>query len=98
MEILTGYGTVTVPDGAVVATIGNFDGVHIGHQALIAETRAEADRRGLSAAVVTFDPHPLRVLAPERAPKMILTRRQKIEIPAQPTISSPEPAIDPPIL
>ena len=80
MEILTGYGTVTVPDGAVVATIGNFDGVHIGHQALIAEVRAEADRRGLPAAVVTFDPHPLRVLAPERAPKMILTRRQKIEI------------------
>jgi len=80
MEILTGYGTVTVPDGAVVATIGNFDGVHIGHQALIAQVRAEADRRGLAAAVVTFDPHPLRVLAPERAPQMILTRRQKIEI------------------
>lgn len=80
MEILTGYGTVTVPRGPVVATIGNFDGVHIGHQALIAEVRAEADRRGLAAAVVTFDPHPLRVLAPERAPKMILTRRQKIEV------------------
>lgn len=80
MEILTGYGTVTVPESAVVATIGNFDGVHIGHQRLIAEVRAEADARGLPAAVVTFDPHPLRVLAPERAPKMILTRRQKIEI------------------
>ena len=80
MEILTGYGTLTVPDSAVVATIGNFDGVHVGHQKLIAEVRAEADRRHLPAAVVTFDPHPLSVLAPERAPKMILTRRQKIEI------------------
>jgi riboflavin kinase/FMN adenylyltransferase len=80
MEILTGYGTIASPRGPVVATIGNFDGVHLGHQSLLAELRAEADRRALPAAVVTFDPHPLRVIAPERAPKMILTRRQKIEI------------------
>ena len=80
MEIVTGYGTVTVPQSAVVATIGNFDGLHLGHQSLIAEVREEARRRALPAAVVTFDPHPLRVLAPERAPRMILTRRQKIEI------------------
>src|SRR5262249_26384010 len=80
MEILTGYGTVTVPRGPVAAPIGNCAGVHTGHRALIAEARAEAARRGLAAAVVTFDPHPLRVLAPERAPKMILPRRQKIEV------------------
>ena len=80
MEILTGYGALAPPPGPVVATIGNFDGVHLGHQSLIAEVRADATRRGIPAAVVTFDPHPLRVLAPDRAPKMILTRRQKIEI------------------
>lgn len=80
MEIVTGYGNIASPVAPVVATIGNFDGVHLGHQALIAEVRAEADARGLQAAVVTFDPHPLRVLAPEHAPRMILTRRQKIEI------------------
>ncbi len=80
MEILSGYGTIVTPQGPVVATIGNFDGVHLGHRSLIDEVRAEASRRGLPAAVVTFDPHPLRVLAPEKAPRMILTRRQKIEI------------------
>ena len=80
MEILSGYGAIVTPTGPVVATVGNFDGVHLGHQRLIGEVRAEASRRGLPAAVVTFDPHPLRVLAPERAPRMILTRRQKIEI------------------
>ena len=80
MEIVTGYGGLASPEGPLAATIGNFDGVHLGHQALIARARSEARSRGLSAAVVTFDPHPLRVLAPERAPKMILTRRQRIEI------------------
>lgn len=80
MEILSGYGTITTPSGPVVATIGNFDGVHLGHQRLLAQVRSEARQRGLPAAVVTFDPHPLRVLAPEHAPQMILTRRQKIEI------------------
>ena len=80
MEILTGFGNLTSPRGPLVATIGNFDGLHRGHQVLFREVRAEADRRGLDAAAVTFDPHPLRVLDPAHAPKMILTRRQKIEI------------------
>lgn len=80
MEILSGYGQIVTQEGPVAATIGNFDGVHLGHQMLLAEARAEATRRQIPAAVVTFDPHPLRILAPERAPRMILTRRQKIEI------------------
>lgn len=80
MEILTGFGNLASLETSVVATIGNFDGVHLGHQALFSEVRAEAVRRGFLSAAVTFDPHPLRVLAPDHAPKMILTRRQKIEI------------------
>ena len=39
-------------------TIGNFDGVHLGHQAVLAELRAQADRRGLPTCVLTFEPHP----------------------------------------
>ncbi len=54
-----------------VATFGNFDGVHRGHQGVIATLRGEAARRGLPAVVVTFDPHPVRVLHPERAPELI---------------------------
>jgi riboflavin kinase/FMN adenylyltransferase len=80
MEIVTGFGNLASPDRPVVATIGNFDGLHLGHQALLAQVVGEAARRGLHASVVTFNPHPLRVLAPDRAPKMILTRRQKIEL------------------
>ncbi len=54
-----------------VATFGNFDGVHRGHQAVIARVRAEGERRGIPSVVVTFDPHPVRVLHPERAPELI---------------------------
>src|SRR4051794_8782656 len=50
--------------GAV--SVGNFDGVHRGHAALISELRQQANKIGGPAVVVTFDPHPLRLLAPER--------------------------------
>lgn len=51
-----------------VVTIGNFDGVHLGHRHLIACARAEADERGITVVAVTFDPHPMAVLRPEHAP------------------------------
>src|SRR5262245_16124868 len=50
--------------GAV--TIGNFDGVHLGHASLLGELRRQADQVGGPAVVVTFDPHPLRLLRPEQ--------------------------------
>lgn len=56
--------------GAVVA-IGNFDGVHLGHRAVLSQARALADARGLTCLVLTFDPHPSAVLG--RTPKPILT-------------------------
>ncbi|HEY1099645.1 MAG TPA: riboflavin biosynthesis protein RibF, partial [Myxococcota bacterium] len=62
--------------GAVVA-IGNFDGLHRGHQALFAATRALAKHKGVAAGVVTFDPHPVRVLAPHLAPPLILRDDEK---------------------
>ncbi len=54
-------------------TIGNFDGVHIGHQHLLRNTRDFAKRMGVSATVLTFDPHPSRVVAPERTPRLLTT-------------------------
>ena len=62
-----------VPDGlgATVVTIGNFDGVHRGHRAVIDRARAAADERGLPLVAVTFDPHPMAVLRPEHAPSML---------------------------
>ncbi len=54
--------------GRTVVVIGNFDGVHLGHQHVIHEARAEADAERLSVVAVTFDPHPMAVLRPEHAP------------------------------
>jgi riboflavin kinase/FMN adenylyltransferase len=61
-------------------TVGNFDGVHRGHQALVAATLDAARPQGGTAVVLTFDPHPSHVLSPHRAPEAILTVEQKAEI------------------
>ena len=54
-----------------VATFGNFDGVHRGHRAILDELLGQARERDLPAVVVTFDPHPVEVMHPERAPELI---------------------------
>jgi riboflavin kinase / FMN adenylyltransferase len=63
-----------------VVTLGNFDGIHLGHQALIHHTVEEAKRLGYPSIVVTFEPHPLKVLAPERAPRLLLTYQDKLDL------------------
>jgi riboflavin kinase/FMN adenylyltransferase len=60
-------------------TVGNFDGVHRGHQELVAAVVEDARATGGSAVVLTFDPHPSRVLAPDRAPSTLMTVAQKAE-------------------
>ena len=67
-----------IPRGGVV-TVGNFDGVHLGHQAMLRDVAERARVAAAPSVVVTFDPHPLKVLHPERAPKMIQTLRQREE-------------------
>lgn len=61
----------------VAMTIGNFDGVHLGHQALLAETVAAAASRGLVPAVMTFHPHPREVFDPANAPSRLSSLREK---------------------
>jgi riboflavin kinase/FMN adenylyltransferase len=61
-------------------TIGAYDGLHLGHRAVIAEVRREADARGLASAVVTFDRHPASVVRPETAPKLLCDLEQKLEL------------------
>ena len=65
--------------GGVVA-IGNFDGVHRGHQAMIAALREEAARHAAAAVVLTFDPHPIALLAPDRLPPSLSTLPRKAEL------------------
>jgi riboflavin kinase/FMN adenylyltransferase len=60
-------------------TIGNFDGVHIGHQALIEKLIAESKKRKLTPAVMTFEPHPKEFFTPENAPTRLTTLREKLE-------------------
>nr|WP_255650766.1 bifunctional riboflavin kinase/FAD synthetase [Cupriavidus sp. DB3] len=60
-------------------TIGNFDGVHRGHQSLLARARAAADARGLPLCVMTFEPHPREFFTPDRAPTRIALLRDKLE-------------------
>jgi riboflavin kinase/FMN adenylyltransferase len=63
----------------VAATIGNFDGVHRGHQALIGRVVETAHRQGLASAIVTFDPHPLLVIRPDVPLRLLSTLDEKIE-------------------
>jgi riboflavin kinase / FMN adenylyltransferase len=63
-----------------VATMGNFDGIHLGHQALLRNTVEESTRLGCPSTVLTFEPHPLKVLAPERAPLLILSYDDKMAL------------------
>jgi len=74
-----GSGSAAVGVRAAVA-IGNFDGVHRGHQALVAAAVARARETGGAAIVLTFDPHPARVLRPEAAPEALTTVAQKEEL------------------
>lgn len=65
---------------APALAIGNFDGVHLGHQALARAAVADARAVSGTAMVLTFEPHPARVLAPERAPLALLTLAQRAEL------------------
>jgi riboflavin kinase/FMN adenylyltransferase len=63
-----------------VLTIGNFDGVHLGHRAILDTVIERARALDGEAVLYTFDPHPRKVLQPQRAPELLATMEQKIEI------------------
>ncbi len=78
MQILRGFYS---PDKKPVAlTIGNFDGVHLGHQALLNELRTAAQARGLQTSVVIFEPHPREFFTPQQAPARLTSLREKLEL------------------
>ena len=65
--------------GPAAVTIGNFDGVHAGHRHIMRRTVEIAREHGWRSAVLTFDPHPMRLLAPERAPRLLTTLEQRCD-------------------
>jgi riboflavin kinase/FMN adenylyltransferase len=69
------------PDlGPTIATVGNFDGVHCGHQQVVREVVERAKESSSKAVAVTFDPHPLRILRPDVAPKLITPQKVKEQL------------------
>ena len=63
-----------------VLTIGNFDGVHLGHQAIFRMLAERAKKKNGTSVVLTFEPHPLRIIAPERAPRLLTLFKDKIKL------------------
>jgi riboflavin kinase/FMN adenylyltransferase len=78
MRAFRSLAEVPADFGPSVLAIGNFDGVHAGHRVILRRVATIARERGLTPAVLTFDPHPAQVLAPERAPKLISTIAQRL--------------------
>jgi riboflavin kinase/FMN adenylyltransferase len=66
-----------------VLALGNFDGVHRGHQKILDRLRRVAVERAATAVVMTFDPHPPRIVRPDKAPPLLMTKDQKLEAMAQ---------------
>jgi len=62
-----------------VLALGNFDGLHRGHMKIVERVRRRAEERGGVAVALTFDPHPTRVVRPDKAPKLLMTNAQKLE-------------------
>jgi riboflavin kinase/FMN adenylyltransferase len=79
MLVTRGGGARCAPAPAAV-TIGNFDGVHLGHQAMIARVVAAARDRGAMPAALTFEPHPRELFTPASAPTRITSFREKVEL------------------
>ena len=71
MRVVRHLARVSRPLDRAVLTLGNFDGVHLGHQAILRSAVERARAEGGQAVVLTFEPHPLAVVAPERAPAVI---------------------------
>ncbi len=67
-------------DRGTALTIGAYDGVHRGHQAVLRLLRELADARGLAAALLTFDRHPAQIVRPDSAPKLLTSLPQKLEL------------------
>ena len=78
MRIFRSAAEVPANFGPSIVTIGNFDGVHVGHRQIMRRVVALAREKGCTPTVLTFDPHPARVLAPDRAPRLLMTVDQRL--------------------
>ena len=80
MKICEGSSTISADLRSPVVTIGNFDGVHIGHQRIFQVVTARARDLDGTSVCYTFRPHPQKVLAPDRCPPLLVTHRKKLRL------------------
>ena len=83
MRVITDLSVSPWPEQRAVVTIGAYDGVHLGHRAVIRQVRQRAAELGALSVVVTFDRHPASVVRPDAAPRLLTTPDQKIELLSQ---------------
>lgn len=83
MKVHFGAEQLNPPPEGMAVTIGTFDGVHLGHRALIAETLADAEDLGCFSAAITWDRHPMTTLRPDKAPPLLSTPERKRELLAE---------------
>lgn len=81
MRVYRGYHQAL--ETPAVVTLGNFDGVHLGHSAMLSRLRQQGQLRGLPTAVLTFEPHPREFFAPQAAPARLTVLREKLELLAE---------------
>ncbi len=80
MQVIRGAPAPTPGALPIALTVGNFDGVHLGHQAMLSRLLAAAKARGVVACVMTFEPHPREFFTPASAPTRLTTLREKLEL------------------
>src|SRR5664279_6643159 len=80
MQVFRELEEVPAQLGPAVVSVGNFDGVHIAHQAVVRHMAERAHALGGKAVAVTFDPHPLRILRPDSAPKLLSPLEVKLHL------------------
>ena len=80
MEIIIGIENLKRRFDNPVVALGNFDGVHLGHQKIFEKVKEEASKIGGEAVVITFEPHPLKVLSPSHCPPLLTPFRKKITL------------------
>ncbi len=80
MQVVRTFEELASPASDVFLAIGIFDGVHLGHQRVFGQARDDARAAGGRAVVLTFDPHPIRVLQPDRAPLLLTSTEHKLAL------------------
>ena len=96
MQVFRSLDEVPADFGPAVVSVGNFDGVHLAHQQVVSHMAERAHAIGGKAVVVTFEPHPLRVLRPDVAPRLLARCRSSSSCWSKPGLmpcsSCPSPA------